>query len=188
MDLESTYSAILSTILAIKISLLVPLFLLTAILPPLCTEVECPAPKGDTGTKTLDIPDYPSPKSLAFLIAVYFFDILLLYPYTPDGANTPYDSSFRIVGVIGILLQTMSAIGWAGIEPNWDTAEALYGLWFNKFWSWYYMSFILVGIAIGLPLIYKAMWWCGELTVLIAPMTWKAICNAYAPLKVWQKL
>lgn len=187
MDINTSYVTILSTVLAVQILLLLPCFLLAVFRPPDEIEVEFPPPPGYSGTerRKVDVPKYPSCSKLFFLIAIYVFDIVMIYPYTRNGLVSEHSILFVLVGVVSLTFQVLAAIGWSGIKTSWLAAERSYGLWHSKAWTCYYMSFILTGVAIALPLLYKGIWFLIDFTVAIAPTSWTAIYNAYAPLKFW---
>jgi len=187
MDISTSYLTILSTALAVETLLLLPCFLLAVFLHPDEIEVEFPPPSGYSGTesRTVDVPEYPSSPKLFFLIAIYVFDIVMIYPYTRNGLVSEHSILYLLVGIMSLAFQVMAAIGWGGIKTSWLAAERSYGLWYSKAWTCYYMSFILTGVAIGLPLLYKAIWFLIDFTMAIAPTLWTAIYNAYAPLKFW---
>ena len=187
MDICGSYLSILSTILAFKILLLAPCFFITAILPPNESEVEFPPPEGYSGTerKCINVPKSPGFQALGFLILVYLFDIIMLYPYTHKGSGSEHSLVYLLAGIASLGIQTMAAIGWSGIKASWLAAERNYGLWHSTTWSCYYWSFILTGIAIGLPLLYKGIWVVISFTITFAPTVWRAIYEAYMPLKFW---
>lgn len=187
MDISTAYLTILSTVLAVKTVLLFVCFVFTAFLPPDEIEVEFPPPEGYSGTerKTVEVPEYPSCQAIGFLILVYVYDIIMIYPYTRKGSESEHSLVYLLVGIVSLGIQTMAAIGWSGITPSWLAAERHYGLWHSKIWSCYYMSFILTGVAIGLPLLYRGMWLIITFTITVAPTVWRAIYEAYRPLKFW---
>lgn len=187
MNICTSYSSIISTLLAVETILLLPCFLLAAILPPDEIEVEFPPPEGYSGTerKTVKVPEYPSCQELGFLTMVYVFDIIMLYPHTREGIKSEHSFIYLLAGVVCFGIQTMAAIGWSGIKTSWLAAERSYGLWHSKRWSCYYMSFVLTGIVIALPLLYKGLWLTITFTVASAPTVWRAVCEAYKPLKFW---
>lgn len=187
MDISTAYLTILSTVLAVKIVLLVLLFVITTFLPPDEIEVEFPPPEGYSGTerKTVEVPEYPSCQALGFLILVYIYDIIMIYPYTRKGSESEHSLVYLLVGIVSLGIQTMAAIGWSGITSSWLAAERHYGLWYSKTWSCYYLTFILTGFAIGLPLLYKGMWLVITFTITSGPTVWRAIYEAYRPLKCW---
>jgi hypothetical protein len=184
MDTSTAYFTLLSTILAIKVLLLLPLCLFVLVLPAPEIEVEFPPPPGYSGTerRTVKVPTYPSFSSLLFLSIVYTVDIILVYPFTRHG-NECQPSPLQMTLMIGGLgIQTMAAVGWSGISSSWLSAEKKYGLWHSWAWGCYYLSFILVGVTIGLPLFYMALWHVGEYMTLIAPTVWDAFYHAFAPI------
>lgn len=187
MDISTSYLTILSTVLAAETLLLLPCFLLAAILPPGEIEVEFPPPRGYSGNekRTVGVPKYPSSLNLFFLIAIYLFDIVMIYPHTQSGLVSEHSILHLLVGIVSLTFQVMAAVGWGGIKTSWLAAEKGYGLWHSKAWTCYYMSFILNGLAIGLPLLYKGIWFLIAFTMASAPISWTAIYNAYAPLKFW---
>lgn len=187
MDISTSYLTILSSVLAVETLLLFPCFLLVALRPPNEIGVEFPPPPGYSGTeqRTVNVPKYPSCSKLFFLIAIYVFDIVMIYPYTRNGLVSKHSKLYLLVGIVTLAFQVFAAIGWSGIKTSWLAAERSYGLWYSKAWTSYYMSFILTGVAIGLPLLYKGIWFLIDLTIAIAPTSWAAIYNAYAPLKFW---
>ena len=81
-----------------------------------------------------------------------------------------------------LVAQTAAAVGWSGISVSWLAAEKKYGLWHSKAWSSYYLSFILVGVGIGVPLLFNTSWHIVEYSLLFAPTIGKAFYEAYAPL------
>jgi hypothetical protein len=187
MDVSTAYLTILSTVLAVETLVLLPCFLLAAILPPDEIEAEFPPPPGYSGTenRTVDVPEYPSSLNFLSLIAIYVFDIIMIYPYTQNGLVIEHSILYQLIGIVSLTFQAMAAVGWSGIKTSWLAAEKGYALWYSKAWTCYYMSFILTGVAIGLPLLYKGIWFVIDFTIAIAPTSWIAIYNAYAPLKFW---
>jgi hypothetical protein len=187
MDISTSYFTILSSILAFETILLFPCFLFTAILPPDEIDVEFPPPEGYSGTerKTVTVPKYPSCSEIGFLIALYIFDIILLYPYTREGVTNEPRFLYFVISIVCLGIQTLAAIGWSGIKMSWLAAERGYGLWYSKAWTCYYMSFILTGIAIGLPFLYRGIWIIVMFAISFAPTAWRAIYNAYRLLKFW---
>jgi|SRR5277367_695616 len=184
MDTTTAYFTLFSTLLALKTLILLPLCLYTLILPPRTEEVEFPPPAGYSGSerKTVEVPKYPSFSDLFFLVIVYAMDIVFIYPATRHGIEIQPNSALIAVlgGAIG--LQAIAAVGWSGISMSWLAAEKKYGLWHSKAWSAYYMSFILVGVGIGLPLLSIWTWHVWKYTIVIAPIVGKAFYDAYEPL------
>jgi len=184
MDTTTAYFTLFSTLLALKILILFPLCLYTTVRPPQDDEVEFPPPPGYCGSerKTVQVPKYPSCPDLLFLILVYAMDIVFMYPATRRGVEVELNSALIafLGGALG--LQAAAAVGWSGISMSWLAAEKKYGLWHSKAWSAYYLSFILVGVGIGLPLLFIWTWHIGKYTIVIAPTVGKAFYDAFAPL------
>ena len=185
MDLETSYNGFLSSVFALAIAILFLALLFTIFWYPGEDEVECPSPTGGEETKVVKVPKYPQPASIAFLILIYVLDILILYPCTQDGLENEFHWLYVCAANVGALVHILAAIGWSSIERNWLTAEARYALWFNKYWSCYYWSFILTGIAVGLPIFYKSVWGLFNIILRVVLTMCGAICNAYAPFKAW---
>jgi len=184
MDTTTAYFTLFSTLLALKILILFPLCLYTMIVPPQDEEVEFPPPPGYSGTerKTIEVPKYPSFSDLLFLILVYAMDIVFIYPATRHGNEAQLNPALTAFLGGALALQAAAAVGWSGISMSWLAAEKKYGLWHYKTWSAYYMSFILVGVGIGLPLLFIWTWHVGTYAIVIAPTVGKAFYDAYAPL------
>jgi hypothetical protein len=184
MDIGPSYFTILSRLLAIKTTILFLLCLVVAIIPPANVEVEFPPPASYSVVerKIVNVPKYPSFREVGFLVIIYFSDIIFLYPFTYEGSATKNNIIIFLVGIAFLGLQIMAAVGWSGIQTSWLAAERKYGLWHSLAWSSYYMSFILTGVAIGLPLLYRAVWEVILFIIAVASTTWKALSYAYAPL------
>ena len=125
MDISTSYLGILSNVLAVEILLLLPCFLLAAILPPDEIEVEFPPPPGYSGTerRTVNVLEYPSSPKLFFLIAAYLFDIVMIYPYTFNGAISEHNTLYILFGIVCLTVQVTAAVGWSGIKTSWLAAE-----------------------------------------------------------------
>lgn len=187
MDIGPSYFTIFSRLLAAKVALLCLLSLVVAVIPPENVEIEFPPPDGYSGAerRTVEVPKYPSFRQVGFLVIIYIFDIIFLYPFTYEGGSNKRNIIVFLAGNAFLVLQTVAAVGWSGIRTSWLAAENGYGLWHNPAWSAYYMSFILTGVAIGLSLLYKALWEVIIFTIVVAPTVWEAFYHAYTPLIFW---
>lgn len=191
MDMNTAYFTLLSRALAIHSIVLVPFCVFSAIRPPHLIEVEFPPPLGHSRDerRAVKVPRYPPCQSVAFLIAVYLCDVFFIYPFTREG--TVKDDSFhfilRIIGTIGLVIHVLAAIGWSNIRPNWLAAERNYGLWYSKIWKAYYMSFIVTGVAIMIPLFYLGLWHLGATAFNLVPIIGRAMYQAYLPLNAFRK-
>jgi hypothetical protein len=187
MDIIFSYSTVLSTCLAVKIVLLCLLCLVVVVVPPVNIEVEFPPPTGYSRAvrKTVEVPKYPSLRDLIFLVIVYIFDIIFIYPLTYEGAATKKNIIIVLVAATFLTFHLIASASWSGIETSWLSAEKKFGLWHSPAWSIYYMSFILTGVAIGLPFLYVIIWGVIIFVDAITPNMGKALYQAYAPLIFW---
>ena len=187
MDVGTVWFTILSRLLALQSIVLIPFLLFAAIRPPSYVEVEFPPPLGCSSNerKIVKVPRYPSFLSLAILIVFDLSDIIFIYPFTEEGIAKA-DSlpvAFRLVGIVGLVIHVIMAVGWSSVEPNWQAAEYKYGLWFSRDWTVYYMSFIVTATAIGIPLFLLALWLIIDAAIGLVPILGRAMYEAYAPLK-----
>ena len=107
---------------------------------------------------------------------------MLIYPLTRNGEDIELNWVFS-AGIGGVLwVQVVAAVGWSGISMSWLSAEKKYGLWHSKSWSYYYLSFILVGVGVGVPAIFIGLVFIGRQLVRGVPIMGKAFYDAYAPL------
>ena len=185
MDTPTAYFTIFSTFLAIKVLILAPLCLYTAMFPPRDEEVEFPPPQGYSSmeTKKVEVPKYPAFSDLLFLLLVYVLDIIFIYPLTRSGGEAPsFHPVFIASKSLALGIQVVAAIGWSGIGVSWLAAEKKYGLWHSKTWALYYHSFILVGVGMGVPLLFNLLWYIVEYSLASAPTIAKAFYEAYQPI------
>src|SRR5438552_12537104 len=117
-DIGPLYFTVFSIVLAAEIIVLFLCCLITFILPPNDHQVEFPPPPGYSGMerRKVEVPDYPSSLELAYLIAVYALDIILIYPYTREGSASQHDTLYRLAGIVIFGIQVTSAVGWNGIK------------------------------------------------------------------------
>jgi hypothetical protein len=204
--LATSYYDFLSAVLALKLFVLLFILLFVIVRRPVLKKVACldppplllgktylwsnlklvGLPAVECPRKVIDVPKYPPAESIAFLISIYAFDIIMLYPYTKEGSTRKLPSVFFLATIVGSILQTTSAVGWSCVEANWRSVERRYALWHNRPWSCYSWSFILTGMAIGVPLVYQSVWMVGNFVVInILPVLLAAGLNAVAPFKFW---
>jgi hypothetical protein len=146
-------------------------------------DAEFPAPKGykETGTRIITVQKYPSFKDIFLLLAVFYLDSVILRLIEAPRETWPY-YWFRMFGMFLLIPQGTAAIAWSSIRGDWLAAERNMGLWGSKWWSAYYMTFILVTLACVGPLVFLCCWKLVELAISMAPHILSAFYHAYKPL------
>lgn len=184
MDLLTSYYTILSTILAVQVQALFPLFVILLVFPPKYIESEFPAPRWykETGTRVINVQKYPAARDILLFIAVFLADIILLYPYIRTESQAQFSCLYRTAGSVFLCLQFGAAAGWSSIRSDWLAAERNFGLWRSKPWAVYYMTFILTSLACCGPLLFVGCWAAMEFAISELPHVGHAFYHAYKPL------
>jgi len=188
VDVAAAFADLLSQVLAMKITILLILFVFTLVRHPKDVEIEFPAPSGTKyeladKVKRVKIPQYPKWIDITFLILIYLLDIALLYPYTLKNGEWTNHLLLLLLSVVVFPVQVGAAHGWSCMSPSWIAAQRRHALWHNKAWKIYYMSFILTGLAIGLLIIGKGVAFFIFEVLGMLPGIWRAQSHAFSPLK-----
>jgi hypothetical protein len=179
MDILTAYYTILAPIIRLGIVILTFLCVFcTFCSAPQHVAAEFPAPKGykETGTRIIKVQKYPSFKDTLLLWAVFCLDSMIPRPFEAPQEGWP------VWGMCLLVPQAAVAIAWSGIRGDWLAAERNMGLWGSKWWSAYYMTFILVTVACVGPMVFLASWKLLELAIWMAPHILSAFYHAYKPL------
>jgi len=179
MDIETLYFTHLSTTFA---WLTVPLYFLcivTFFCPPPEMSETFPPPPGKA-SKVVKVPLYPRCHEIFFLLLALLAEMVLLYPYVPDGTTNPLFSQYW--GYPLFAYHGCKAICWSGMQRNWIAAEQMQGLWHLKGWAVYYLVHILMGIAVGLPLLFRLGFYFAVAFYHVGVTSYYALLTAYGPL------
>jgi hypothetical protein len=193
MDLDVAYHSVFSKIVLFQALAILPLSLLKIPLPPAKVIQGFPSPSGlpNARAKIIEVPMSPTSRDLAFLLTIYILDVIFLYPYTKEGrllleeTNSTIISLFFWAGSGALVLQFLAACAWSGIQTDWIAAERRHGLWHFTPWKIYYCSFILTGLGIGLPMLFKLGWTIILLAIEVLPIVCNIFSHQFAPIKAW---
>jgi hypothetical protein len=182
MDIQTLYYRTITTIFAWVTVALFPLCVLTLIMePPEKSEIfDAPPDQQDEKPKKVTVPLYPTFRELSVFLVSLLAEMVLLCPYLPIDETKPQFSQYW--GFPLFAYHGFRAICLAAMETNWMAAQEHQGLWHLKGWKLYYLLQILMGIMVGLPLLFRlAAYGCMAVYQLV-PIVYWSLRTAYGPL------
>jgi hypothetical protein len=185
MDIETLYFKSLSTTFACITVLLFPLCILMCFIDSPRTTETFPPPSQTEFAKSQEpkevtVPLFPTLRELFPLLAALLVHMVLLCPYLPSETTKPMFSQYW--GFPLFAYHGLRAICLAGVETNWVAAQERQGLWHLKFWKLYYSLQIFMGVAVGLPLLFRLAAYIAVAVYHVVPIVYWALRTAYAPL------